>query len=82
MIVFAVTENGCIELKSRIIGENHPVWLANGILSDQAIASLRSDGLEVTVFSEPATFDDQNAIEDALQTIKEHHPGMEIYVAK
>jgi len=69
------------ESVERFIAESPPgasLWVGGSVLTDNEIADLRSRGFLVTTFAHPITTLED--IEDAKQTIAEHHPGEQICV--
>jgi len=56
------------------------LWLTVDVLDSFELAALRRQGLTVTEFT--SRFDVSDAVEmaDALDTIREHHPGHTLYM--
>jgi hypothetical protein len=69
------------ETVGRFIAENPAgamLWIGGSVLTDREITDLRTLGYSVTVFDHPiVTAED---IEDAKQTISEHHPDEPVWV--
>jgi hypothetical protein len=69
------------ETVERFIAKNPAgatLWIGGSVLTDREITDLRTRGYSVTVFDHPiVTADD---IEDAKQTISEHHPDEPVWV--
>jgi len=57
-----------------------PLWVAMDVLSDIEITELGAKGIDLTFFTRPINVADPAAIEEALYTIAEHHPGEQIVV--
>jgi hypothetical protein len=53
-------------------------WVGGSVLDEQEITELRLKGFLVTVFAHPLIADED--IEDAIETILEHHPGEQVWV--
>lgn len=69
------------ETVERFVAENAPgsiLWIGGSLLTDSEVAALRLKGYLVTVFAHSIiTVED---IEDAKQTIIEHHSGEPVWV--
>lgn len=57
-------------------------WINCNVLSQEEIQDLRTNGVEITNFSYVIPPDDTGAIESAISTIAEHHPGKSIWVER
>jgi hypothetical protein len=71
----------CREIVERFVSESAPgasLWIGGSVLNPDEISDLRSKGFLVTVFAHPITTIED--IEDAKQTIIEHHPGEQVWV--
>lgn len=79
MVIFILTNKGYEEMESIIKESNSPVWINDGVLSEEEINKLRSQGIELTKFSYFINKANQKEILGALETIKEHHPGEAIW---
>ncbi len=80
MIIFILTKEGFNDL-SRFAKENkHPIWVGHGVLSQAEIGDLRTNGVNLTEFTYRISHNDQEAINAAINTISEHHPGERIWV--
>jgi hypothetical protein len=55
------------------------VWITQDILSKEELDSYRAAGANITNFTYPVPLDDRAAINDALDTIAEHHPNEPVY---
>lgn len=67
-------------MESTILSGKHPVWLSSGVLSQIEIDSLGQAVTELSVFNYEIDTSVQAELEGALDTIKEHHPDMNIWV--
>lgn len=56
------------------------VWVNEGVLSPEEMASLRRDGVDLTSISHPLDTGDPDWLVGVLATIVEHHPGQRIWV--
>ncbi len=80
-MVFLILSHKGIESLSAILREQKPhVWLSAGVLADAELAKLRQQLPSVSDFSYSIALGDAGALEDALQTIKEHHPNDIVFV--
>ena len=52
-----------------------PLWVNSGVLSDEELGRLRAAGFAVTNFTRVIDPADDSAVNEALATIKEHHPS-------
>jgi hypothetical protein len=82
MVVLALTRGGYDELRERTGAVPSPLWVGCGVLTEPELAQLRSSGIEVTKFNHPISPDDTSAIEGAIETIAQHHPGQTIWVER
>jgi hypothetical protein len=60
-------------------GVDH-LWFGAGVLSDVQIDELRDSGLSVSVLNYTIKSSDNDCIDDATDTIREHHPNELIFV--
>lgn len=82
MVLFALTKKGLAELLDVARDGRFALWVNQGLLDDSELAALRSDGFKLTNFTywhDPA---DESEIQDAVETIREHHPGEALYVER
>jgi hypothetical protein len=82
MVVLALTRDGFEELRLRMGGVSNPMWVGEGVLYDFEIEKLRAGGGDLSVLSYRIDPSDSAAIEGAIQTIAEHHPGHRIWVER
>ncbi|KXK48023.1 hypothetical protein SAMN05216318_1413 [Nitrosomonas eutropha] len=80
MTHFILTRNGYESLISVFGKVPSPLWVNSGVLSESELAQLRSQGIDVTSFTNPIVRSNESEFEDALHTIHEHHPGLPIWV--
>jgi hypothetical protein len=82
LVFLALTRAGLDEL-SEVFGRlPSPLWVNDGLLSDEELAELRAKGADVTNFSYRIEPGDTAAIEDALAVISEHHADQRIWVER
>lgn len=80
MVHFIVTRKGYEKLVARLGYTPSPVWFGFGVINDSERAALTKAGVDVSTFTTPFTGSDGSVFEDALHTIKEHHPGDTVWV--
>lgn len=57
-----------------------PVWVSAGVLTDEELASLRDQNIDVSDFNYSLEPGDSAGIQAAMETIREHHPGQTVWV--
>ena len=82
MVIFALTRAGYFDVEPLIRSGSHVVWLNADLLDGATIEALRQSGVSVTTFSVPIDPNDIDAIDEAVATIEEHHPGERIWVER
>jgi hypothetical protein len=82
VVLLILTQSGFNESKDIIVRGDAAAWINGNILSKDELQILRKKGVEITKFSYVIDPKDQEVIEGALVTIKEHHPGETIWVEK
>jgi hypothetical protein len=77
---FALTRQGYDQL-IKVCGGSppSPLWVNAGVLSSSELTVLRTQGHEVTEFARLVPSEGQG-LDDAIGTIKEHHPGSFVWV--
>ncbi|WP_158755694.1 hypothetical protein [Dyella sp. S184] len=77
---FALTRQGYDQL-IKVCGGSppSPLWVNAGVLSSSELTVLRTQGLDVTEFARLVSSEGQG-LDDAIGTIKEHHPGLSVWV--
>jgi hypothetical protein len=82
MIIFILGRPVFDELvqKPSLIEAATAIWINGGVLNDEEIKALRTDGLDVTTFSGVYDPSDFSALEEAVSIISEHHPGCSIWL--
>ena len=82
LVLFALTKQGSMELFDLARGRRAAIWVNHGILDASALALLRDEGFDLTDFTSWIDPSDDVAIQSALETIREHHPGHVLYVER
>ena len=59
-------------------GTASPLWIGSDVLSEPEIAYLRGTGVDLSVFIHPVRTSAE--IEDAVPTLREHHPDQAVWV--
>lgn len=80
MVFLALTRKGFEELTARFGQPPSPLWVNAEVLSESELIRLRKQGWDVTDFTYPIAADKRSEIEDAVNTITEHHPGHTVWV--
>ncbi|MBT9313454.1 hypothetical protein [Leptothoe kymatousa] len=80
MVYLVLTRTGYLALSTSLGGCPKVLWVNAQVLTVKEIAGLRKDHVELTVFDHAMEPSDWRAIEDAIATIEEHHPGQSIFV--
>lgn len=80
MVIFAITREGFLQLEPLVKSGTYILWIGDGVLSQEEIQDLRDRGIEVTNFSYPISPESREEIDDALQTISEHHPNTRVWM--
>lgn len=79
MVIFITKIEAYSEMEEAILKGDHPVWLSYGVLEQQKIELLWSNDIDLSVFDYKVNAADTQDLECALDTIREHHPGQEIW---
>ena len=76
MVFFALTRSGYEDFE-RHFGDCATValWVNKDVLSDSELVKARAAGLSVTDFTRMIDILDGVAIDEAVDTIKQHHPN-------
>jgi len=80
MVFFALTRQGVEGFRQLSPSGGAPLWVSGGILTLEELSELRERGFNVTNFSSEIYPEDQDAVADAISTIKEHHPNELLWV--
>jgi hypothetical protein len=80
MVFLAISRHGYLSfmaLGGKAVGE---LWLSAGVLTAEELRALRAEGANVSDFNYTIDHNDHEAIAGAVETIKEHHPGEQVWV--
>lgn len=80
MVIFITSRSAYEEMKELVLSGNHAIWLASNILDDAEIDSIWEKDVELSVFNYEVDTSEQEDLECAMSTIKEHHPDQNIWV--
>jgi len=83
MVFLVLTRNGLAEA-ARLADTKAIValWISGGVLDAAELAQLRATGLSVSAFSSTIATGNRDAIENAISTIREHHPDECIWMER
>lgn len=80
MVYLILTRRGYEEVLRELQRVPSPVWVNQGVLSAEELASVRAAGTAITDFTRFITPSSASAIEEAAATVREHHPNECIWV--
>jgi hypothetical protein len=80
MVLLILTPFGLPEAIEAAKTANASVWLNAGLLETIKVAELRAAGLDLTVFTRWVDPQDSAEVDDAVSTMREHHPGRMLFV--
>jgi hypothetical protein len=82
VVFFVLSRKGFedyLAVKDKLVA---PLWISAGVISQSELESLRYSGADVTDFNYAIDLSENEFIDDAIETIKEHHPGEVIWVQR
>jgi hypothetical protein len=82
MVFFVISRKGFedyLTIKEKLVA---PLWISAEVISKSELESLRHSGADVTDFNYAIGLDENEVINDAIETIKEHHPGEVIWIKR
>jgi hypothetical protein len=82
VVFFVISRKGYedyLAVKEKLVA---PLWISAGVISQSELESLRNSGADVTVFNYAIGLNENEVIDDAIETIKEHHPGEVVWVQR
>jgi hypothetical protein len=82
VVFFVISRKGFedyLAIKDKLVA---PLWISAGVISQSELESLRNSGADVTDFNYAIGLNENEVIDDAIQTIKEHHPGEVIWLQR
>ena len=78
MVFLAITPSGLKDALREVAGSGTPIWCGADAVSEQDFAVLKGKGL--TRFAYALGAREQLVLEDALDTIGQHHPDEIVWV--
>ena len=78
MVFLATTRRGYESFMTLNAGD--ALWLSAGLLTADELREMRGQGIKVTDFDYEIAPGDFDTLDDAVSTIKEHHPGQPIWI--
>ncbi|AIF46022.1 hypothetical protein [Dyella japonica] len=82
LVLFALTKHGLAEMLDLARGGRSAIWVNDGLLDAVKLGQLRADGLDLTNFVNWIDPADQEAVQGAVETIREHHPNQVLYIER
>ena len=82
MVFFVISRKGFEDYLTIKENLTVPLWISAGVISQSELESLRQGGIDVTDFNYAIGLNENEVIDDAIETIKEHHPGEVIWVQR
>jgi len=82
MVFFVISRRGFEDYLSLEKELSAPLWISAGILSISELEALRYRGADVTDFNYEIGLNENEVIDDAIETIREHHPDKVIWVER
>jgi hypothetical protein len=82
MVFLALTKGGYEELLKLTGTAPTPLWVGDGVITYAEMGALHAKGVEVSNFNQAISPYDSAAIESALETINQHHPGEAVWVER
>ena len=80
MIYFATSRRSYDQLAASAAWPPAVLWISSGVLNASELTALRAKGLSVTDFTDPVSPRAFTEMAEALNTIREHHPGQAVWV--
>lgn len=82
MVLFALTKHGLSEMFDLARGNKTPVWVNQGLLDATNLERLRAEGIDLTDFAYWVDPADESYVQEAVETIREHHPNQVLYIER
>lgn len=82
MVLFALTKHGLADMFNLARGSKTAIWLNQGLLDAANLERLQAEGLDLTNFTrwiDPAV---DAEVQQAVWTIKDHHPDDVLYIER
>lgn len=80
MIYLVTTRKSYDQLAASSAWPPAALWVSFGVLEPSELTELRASGISVTAFTKPIDSSDLVTLTDAVDTIREHHPGQVLWV--
>jgi hypothetical protein len=80
MVYFVLSRHGYDQLVTSSDPPQSPLWVNGGVLAAEELTQLRGRGFDVTDFHHSINPRDIGAVEEAVDTIRLHHPGQVVWV--
>ncbi len=80
MVYFILSRHGYDQLAASGGLPTSPLWVSGGVLSVDELSALRSLGFNITDFDSQIDPSDPEEIDEAVETIRLHHPGQVVWV--
>lgn len=83
MVFFALTRSGYEDFE-RYLGARPDIalWVNKGVMSPTELMQVRATGLSVTIFTRKIDAFDGTSVDEAVNTIREHHPSESIWIER
>ncbi len=82
MVLFALTKHGLFDMLDLVRGSHAAIWVNDGLLDAADLERLRAEGFDVTNFVHWIDPTDEMAVQDAMETIQEHHVNKVLYIER
>jgi hypothetical protein len=82
MVIFITSKDAFHEMKGTIATLQHTVWCAAEVLTLEQTNELYKAGIELSVLDYEVDPTKESELEDALETIRVHHPDEEICLGR
>ena len=80
MVILALTKVGFNEMLPVIRASGASVWIGDSVLFNNELEQFRNEDIDLTDFNYIIEKSDSLAIQSAIETIKEHHPQVNVWV--
>jgi hypothetical protein len=82
LVFFALTKHGLADIFDLARGKSAPIWVNQGLLDVADLNRLRSEGFNLTDFVYWIDPSDEPLVQEAVETIREHHPDQVLYIER
>lgn len=79
MVFFAINRRGYEDFIA--LNFDAILWSTLGVIENHELELLRATGVLTTVFNFQLASDDADAMSDAVETIRGHHPGQTVWLS-